>query len=771
MRPQTARSRPLVNLGLGAALFAAALVMAHLWLPEWRLQRLPPQAVFVARYRAVADRLGVHLAPGEPQTALSTVRQLDQTICPGVNRTLSGICSEARVTVKHLGSTKAEPPAGELELGWTPSGEERSVIWAATSVISSRAPIARPPVELFASSLLRPGEALSLPHPLLVSGINVTVYPLTGPPPPHHLISMDLQQQKGFLIGRVPGSAAETVSLIDDQTIWLALPRLVSGVGSVLGALATGVLFLVLWSRRRIDFVNGAILGLVVLVVTAPVVVSGAVSWGDAAASGVGAVLRALGVFILWSVGESLLRTADSTFTTSLDALRAGRLGPRGGQSLLNGLAVGAGLAGLTLAIYSASASLPGLWPGRASLRLPVFTGSHDPIGDGIILAAGIVLLLAAARRIAPARWAPPIAVLAGAFFFGPVQIHPYPLELAANVVLISLLVLLAHRGGLTAVLTAAVSSLLLPAAAFSGQHLEWLSGAFTATASLLAGLLIVGLIGLSRPAQREEERLRAPAFMRRIEEERRIKYEMSLLTRMQEGLLPGHPPDLPGWDLAARSILATEAGGDLYDFLVDDDGKLWVAAGDVAGHGYSCAIVQAMTTAALTSLISPEKTPAEVLRRVDRVIRRGASSKTSRNFTTLALLRLDPETGEVLLSNAGHPSPFLLLPGESGEVTEIELPGLPLGQGPARIYRDHGFQLPPGSALVFCSDGLFEGRNAREEQYGYDRPVEVLRGAADPSAGGILETLLADWRRHLGGEELPDDTTVVVIKRMGGPR
>jgi hypothetical protein len=768
MKLRTAPSRPLVNLGLGAAVLAAGLVMAHLRLPEWRLQRLPPRADFVARYRAVADRLGVHLAPGEPQTTLSTVRQLDQTICPGANRTLSAICSEARVTVKHLGSTAAEPLARELVLGWTTTGVERSVIWAApTPVISSRARIARPPVELFASSLLRPGEALSLPRPLLVGGSNVTAYPLTGASTPHHLMAMELSQQQGFLIGRVPGSAEETVSLIDDQNIWLALPRIASGVGIILGALGTGILFLVLWSRRRIDFVNGGILGLVVLAITAPVVVSGAVSWGDAAASLVGAVLRAFGVFVVWSVGESLLRTADSTFTTSLDALRAGRLGPRGGQSLLNGLALGAGLAGLTLALYAASATFRGLWPERASLRLPAFAGSHDPVGDGIILAAGIVLLLAAARRIVPARWAPPLAALAGAFFFGPVQVHPYPLELAANIVLISLLVLLARRGGLTAVLTAVVSSLLLPAAAFSGLHLEWLSGTFAATASLLAGLLIVGVIGLSRPPQREEERLRAPAFMRRIEEERRIKYEMSLLTRMQEGLLPGHPPDLPGWDLAARSILATEAGGDLYDFLVDDDGKLWIAAGDVAGHGYSCAIVQAMTTAALTSLISPEKTPAEVLRRVDRVIRRGASSKTSRNFTTLALLRLDPATGEVLLSNAGHPSPFLVVPGESGEVTEIDLPGLPLGQGPARTYRDHGFQLPPGSALVFCSDGLFEGRDAREEQYGYDRPLAVLRAAADASAGGLLDVLLADWRRHLGGEELPDDTTVVVVKRM----
>jgi sigma-B regulation protein RsbU (phosphoserine phosphatase) len=745
---------------------AAGLVMAHVWLPEWRLQRLPPRAVFAARYRALAGWLGVHLALGEPQTDLSTTRRTDQTICPGSSRAFSAICSETRVTVTQMGTMPGEPLPRELVAGWTTSGEMRSLVWAvpATVLFSAKAPIPRPPLDRFASSLLGPGEALGPPRQLLLGGTNVTVYPLTGALPPDHLMATDIQQQ-GFLIGRIPGPAAETIALIEKRNFLLFLPSLIAGLEGVLGALAVWICFLVLWSRRRIDLVNGAILGLVVLAVTAPAAISETASTGEAVLNLVSAVWRALSVFGTWAVGESLLRTADSTFTTSLDALRAGRLGPRGGQSLLNGLALGATLAGLILAVYAAAASVPGLWPGRASLRLPVFAAGHDPVGDGVALAAGVVLFLAAAHRFLPSRWATPAAVLAGALVFGPVKLHPYPVELAANVALFSLLVLLARRGGLTAVLTAAVSSLLLPAAVFSGLHLEWLSGTFAATALPLSSLLVVGLVGLTRPAQVEAERLRAPAFMRRIEEERRIKYEMNLLSRMQEGLLPEHLPQFPGWELAARSILATEASGDLYDFLVDEDGKLWVAAGDVAGHGYSCAIVQAMTTAALSSLISPEKTPAEVLRRVDRVIRRGAPGKTSRNFTTLALLRLDPESGEVLLSNAGHPSPFLLTP---GDVTEIELPGLPLGQGPARHYRDHGFRLPPGGALVFCSDGLFEGRDAREELYGYDRPREVLRDAAHASAGDILDLLLADWRRHLGQEELPDDTTVVVVKRVG---
>jgi len=99
-------------------------------------------------------------------------------------------------------------------------------------------------------------------------------------------------------------------------------------------------------------------------------------------------------------------------------------------------------------------------------------------------------------------------------------------------------------------------------------------------------------------------------------------------------------------------------------------------------------------------------------------VIRRASQ----RHFTSLALVRLDPRTGEALMSNAGHPFPLLLL-AAAGGVEEIDLPGLPLGQGPPRTYADLRFEIPPGSSLVFCSDGLFEAADERDNLYGYEHP------------------------------------------------
>jgi sigma-B regulation protein RsbU (phosphoserine phosphatase) len=251
------------------------------------------------------------------------------------------------------------------------------------------------------------------------------------------------------------------------------------------------------------------------------------------------------------------------------------------------------------------------------------------------------------------------------------------------------------------------------------------------------------------------------PEFLRREEREKRLTYEMDLLARMQLGLLPQGLPRLPGYELTARSILATEAGGDLYDFLRDERGRLWIAAGDVSGHGYSCAIAQASLKASLLSLVDGNASPGRVLERVDRVLR---GIVAGRQFATLTLLCLEEATGRIVLANAGHPFPLLAEPGKGAR--ELDLPGLPLGQGPPRRYRDRELHLVHGAVLLLHSDGMFEALDSAGRPYGFDRPRQVLSEGASWNAAEILERLLWDWRRHLGGAAPPDDTTLVVLKR-----
>jgi|HubBroStandDraft_3_1064219.scaffolds.fasta_scaffold00418_8 hypothetical protein len=774
--PRQPRPRPSLPLALvlGALVFAGGAGLAHRGLGEWQ-PRIVSEGAIRRIFDELARRAGVQLLAGRMSPHLDTAPA--EAVFAGEAKA-RGDLSPAQaqdwptgILVKRDGVLPGDAAPHELGFRFTRDGRPLEVTWVgdrwAGFSTSIPPPVSPQLMEHFSRLLLRPGESLRTYLVTTISTNPLVIYEIRsgqgGPRPPGG-------PREHIAVFAPPGGTMEAARRGGGpQTALLNARRFtVLGVLAPVGRMVVPVLvvvalFVFLAVRRRIDVKNAAWLAAATFAVSAPSFLTDDRSLQAATWSVVAATVQALWTLLVWSAAESLLRSAEPDFTTSLDALRAGRLGPRGGRSLLLGLAGGAALAGAALAVRAAAALSTRAWPESASVNLPMFTGFSSPLGAGIRLAAAVMLVLGLARLLVPRRWVVPLAIAAGALVLSPVDLHPYALQLLVSLVLVGALVVLASHQGVTAMLTAAISCFLLPAAAVSALHTEWLPVSCAATTAGIAVLLACGIVGIRRPPEVELGRLAPPAFMRRLEEERRLKYEMDLLARMQVGLLP-EPPSLAGWQIAARSLLATEASGDLYDFLSDEQGRLWIAAGDVAGHGYSCSIVQAMTSAALASLITAERIPSQVLREVDRVLRRGGAH---RNFASLALLRLDPATGEALLANAGHPYPFFLGV-EAGEAAEVALPGLPVGQGPARQYRDERLDLPPGSLLVFCSDGLFEAADWRQEPYGYERPRRLLEQVRRLSAGEIVDALLADWSRYLRSEAPPDDTTVVVIKRIG---
>ncbi len=755
----------LLALALGALVFAAGVTLARQWLPEWRAGSLAGKQVFVERYRELARRAGARLTGEAPRVALGTRQKdlsrseaaiLDRSTADEAAALGNGLLVEVRQQAALTGVQQTQQllvaflPSGEpWDLRWGTEGEGVNTVRSGPSTF----PLARG-IEL-GRLLLRPGESLG---PAEGGGTNstlVTYYPILGSRPAQSLALRAAPTTGIITLHRQIGDRGQRAKAAGND-----LSEILVTVPQALGVCMVLLVFLVLLGKRRIGFVNGLALAALLLVAAAAGTLSADPNWRGAL-NVAGAFFVALWAFVLWSTGESFLRAVQPGWALGLDALRAGRLGPRGGQALVDGAAFGATLAGFRLGALAIAAHFPDVWSGDPSVRLPLVREGM-PFFTSILLASGATLALGLAYRFLPARWAPWAAALAAGLALPIVTLRPAGWQMAANVAAAGLLVLAGRRAGIAAILTAALAACLLPAAALAALHLAWLPISFAVTAGVPVLLLALGLVGMGRPEWAERERLRQPAFMRRMEEERRLTYEMDLLARMQRELLP-EVPAVAGWEIAVDSILATEAGGDLYDFVTDADGNLWIAAGDVAGHGYSCAIVQAMTAAALTSTITAAQTPSAVLREVDRVIRRGGAH---RNFTSLALVRLDPRTGEALLGNAGHPFPMLLA--HDGEVEEINLPGLPLGQGPQRKYADFRFAIPPGGALVFCSDGLFEATDPRGDQYGYDRPRELLRALGDRPAGEILEALFADWRSYMRSDGPPaDDTTVLVLKRV----
>ncbi len=753
-----------VLLPLGALALVAGVALARVWLPEWQ-PGIHDKSFYVQRYQELAERAGVRLASGPPRLALTVAEERETTAAKTLDglgvRQAVALGGGVRIKIAHPGTPPGASTPRLFEAVLTPEGQLLALrMLDLVKIIQGarRGEAALPPapskerVEALARLFLAPGEQL---NPGLK---DETGYPLPGSQPPQR-IKVNAPSSGAVEIQRELVKDKESD---EPSSFWKMLPTILFlAVPRAAGSLAAIILFFRLMARRRIDYANGLFLGALNFVA----VLAGAVSlstWEEIFGQAFVACFLSLWIVAAWSVGESYLRSFQPAFANILDSLRTRRLGPRGGRALLFGTGLGAVLAGLRLGIFALAQAVPGAWIEKASLRVPPL-GQATPFSDGALLAAAIALSLALARRYVPERWVPWLAGALASFVMPIilVQVNPVPAMLAANLLVGAFLLWVLWRFGLTATLVAATASFLLPAAVFSGLHAAWMPLQLAVTGGSTAALLLLGWVGLNRPEQIELEGRKAPAFIRRIEEERRQHYELNLLTRMQTGLQP-EVPTVSGWEIAVRSLLATEAGGDLYDFLEDDEGGLWIAAGDVAGHGYSCAIAQAMTAASLASLVHSSQTPPGILSRIDKVLRRNAAH---RHFTSLALMRLDPATGLGRLANAGHPFPLLV---KDGEVTEVAIAGLPLGQGPPREYREVPVEIPPGGVLVFCSDGLFEGTDWQGVPYGYDRPRELLKTLRRrATATDMLDALFSDWRRHLGAQEHQDDTTVVVIKRL----
>ena len=739
---------------LGLGLFFLGLALARIGLPEWRAGRLPEERFFTQRYQEVAERLGMRLSPGGIRSRLEVPRSLYGSLGLDDSDRLAARRVAVSVRVFHparrTGAARQREgddvsPEGELSLTFARDGRPVFLSWSGKQDSATD----RRLESAMGRQLLDPGESLGEEEDRWINDF-AKVRPILRDGETVGYLRFDNPD--------APGVNAERLARRPARGLPSTAVNLLTG----LAYLAVWLLFFSLLVRRRIDLRNAALLAALVLLAT---------DWVFVAEAGIGelmaSVMAALMVFALWSTAESLMRAVAPDSTTGLDAVRLGRLGRRAGRALVLGFAAGAGLAGLGLAALALAAILPGAAPAATPFLVPFFPPWGHAISGGLEPTAWVMLALALASRVLRSggarRFVPLAAALAVTAVLRPFELSPAWLGWGLSLAFALALVMIERRFGLTALLTAALVFQLLPAAAIGVLHASWLPVAATMAVALCAGILGTGLWGLSRQAEIKESRVKPPAFVRRLAQERRSQYELDLLSRMQLALLPQELPQIPGYEIGTRSLLATEAGGDLYDFLRDEEGGLWVAVGDVAGHGYSCAIAHAMALAALASLVPARRSPAEVLGKLHHVLR---EESPTRLFTTMVLLRLQPETGEVVLANAGHPPP--LLADRRGAV-EHRLDSLPLGQGPSRTYRELRFVLPPDALLLLYSDGLVEAQDRDGNPYDSTRVQEILRLSHGLPAAQVIEELLGDWRRHQKNHAPADDTTLLVIRRLGG--
>jgi serine phosphatase RsbU (regulator of sigma subunit) len=244
------------------------------------------------------------------------------------------------------------------------------------------------------------------------------------------------------------------------------------------------------------------------------------------------------------------------------------------------------------------------------------------------------------------------------------------------------------------------------------------------------------------------------------IDNARLYQQQQDFSETMQRSLLPRDIPRVPGLDVGHvyQSSARVDVGGDLYDFLVLEDGRLAVVIGDVLGKGISAAADMALAKYIFRVLARGDSDPAVFLRTANDV---ACDEIEQGKFVTLLYALVDVGGREVACASAGHPPARVVDP--RGRVAPLGGAGLPLGIEAGQDYVEERRRLEPGSTVVLYTDGVIEARSG-SELYGEERLDRLLTDQRHLSAQALAAAILADCRAFAGGE-LGDDCAIVCLK------
>jgi serine phosphatase RsbU (regulator of sigma subunit) len=227
---------------------------------------------------------------------------------------------------------------------------------------------------------------------------------------------------------------------------------------------------------------------------------------------------------------------------------------------------------------------------------------------------------------------------------------------------------------------------------------------------------------------------------------------------RIQRALLPSPSLEFPGCAVAARWLPAETVGGDCYDTVPLEDGRVAITIADVAGKGLPAALVMAHLQASVRGYARGNATPAQVASDLNTSLCRNRG--ISRIVTFFAGF-LDASTRELTYCNAGHNPPLVLRAG--GRVERLHEGGLVLGALPRIDYRNGAVVLNAGDRLVLFTDGVTESHDAAGDEFGEERLAAAAAPLRPLPAEAIVERLFAEATTFNAGV-FHDDATIVCV-------
>jgi len=257
-----------------------------------------------------------------------------------------------------------------------------------------------------------------------------------------------------------------------------------------------------------------------------------------------------------------------------------------------------------------------------------------------------------------------------------------------------------------------------------------------------------------------------------RLMEERlkrkRIEEEMAVASEIQLRLQPVAPPSIDGWEITGISFPSREVGGDYYDYIERHNGRIVLTLGDVSGKGVGAALLMASVHAAVRAQSQTRLSVGEIVSEVNKYLYKNSPDN---KYVTLFYGELDPASGVITYSNAGHNPPLLVRAGATGptDITRLDVGGLPVGILPDTVYHEGTEKFEPGDILLIYSDGITESINDREEEFGEHRLIEIIKRYKTTSVIELRDRIEEAISRFAGKAAPVDDMTLVAVKRSKG--
>lgn len=240
------------------------------------------------------------------------------------------------------------------------------------------------------------------------------------------------------------------------------------------------------------------------------------------------------------------------------------------------------------------------------------------------------------------------------------------------------------------------------------------------------------------------------------------LQNELSVASAMQQSILPTKFPKRDNYDVYASMKPARSVGGDFFDIVTLDSGRIGVAIADVSDKGVPAALFMMSSRTLLKGSAIGLGAPGDVLQEVNNLL---CEDNETSMFVTLLYAVYNPDSGRFTYANGGHNPPVVI--NADGESTQLPLTGgVALGLLPGLEYEQKSIVLQPGQTVVLYTDGVTEAMNIDQEEFGMERLEQLFMGSAPANAEEANAKVFEAVNEFAGDAEQSDDITCMTLRR-----